>query len=189
MTFLKTTRSKVIAALVIISLASMAYLFWQTKPLPLQRAPQWKGIRVGADTKDEILNKLGATPVSSTISATGNEILSFSSEHPYWPDQVYIQSQGQESTLVKERLLNTTPGELKTYIDKYGPPDAILASNDDLPALGFRLHVFPKAGLAVNANPNNGVVFEVWYFSSTTLAKFQTEFASEITVWTDFGGF
>lgn len=189
MTFFKSTRSKIIILLIILSLFSVVYLFFQTRSTGFSKPPQWKGIKIGSDTKEDVVKKLGHEPQSSTTSASGQEILNFSSEHPYWPDQVYVNPQKQKSTLIKERVLNTVPNELKTYIDKYGPPEAILASNDDLPALGFRLHVFVKSGLAVNANPNNGVVFEIWYFSPTTLAKFQTEFASEITTWTDFGGF
>lgn len=184
MTFLKSTRSKIITLLVVLSLSSIAYLFFQTRPAGFSKPPQWKGIKIGSDTKEDVVKKLGHEPQSSTTSASGQEILNFSSEHPYWPDQVYIDPQKQKAALIKERVLNTTPNELKTYLDKFGPPDIIIASNDDLPALGFRLHVFVKSGLAVNANPNNGVVFEVWYFPPTTLEKFQTQYASEITTWT-----
>ena len=176
-----TTKTKVFLALCLVSLLSIVYLVWKTKPPLSLVAPTWKNIDVGRDTKEDVIKKLGP-PVSSTTSALGQEILDYQSDHKNWPHQVYV-NQKQTSNLVKERLLNTVSGELKTYLDKYGPPDAILASRDELPALGFKLYVFPKLGTAVNTNPTNGVVFEIWYFPPTTLEKFQIDYASEITDW------
>ena len=133
-------KTKIIAILVVVSLASLVYLFFRTRSHPTSISHSFKNLQVGTDTKNDVLSKMGS-PLSSSLSSSDREKLDYSSQNQYWPHQVYIQTQNQKATLVKERLLHTVLGELKNYIDKYGPPEAVLASNDDLPALGFRLHV------------------------------------------------
>ena len=174
---------KLFVGIAVLSVASLFYLFVQTRPSPPELPPTFKNLQIGSDTKKDVLEKLG-DPLFSTFSATGTEQLNYQSNNSYWPHQVYIQTKDQKDILVKERLLNTVQNELQKYISKYGSPEAVLASNDKLPALGFRLHVFTAAGVAINANPDTGVVFEIWYFPPMTLAKFQTQYTSEITTWT-----
>ncbi len=122
MTFLKSTKSKLVATLIVLSFGSIIYLYFQTKPSPFVKAPSWKNIQVGRDSKSEVIQKLGTQPVSATVSATGKEILNFSSEHDFWPDQVYIDSVSQKSNLIKERVLGTNAGELASFITTYGQP-------------------------------------------------------------------
>ncbi|MDO8488095.1 MAG: hypothetical protein Q7S31_02140 [bacterium] len=166
-------KAKLISGLAVLSALAVIYLFVSAQPKSL--APAWKGIQVGRDSKDQVVSKLGS-PLAATASADGLDRLDFPSSNQYWPHEVFFKS--NTSQLIRERLLKTTPGELQTYLTRYGQPEAVL--NNTLTGLEFYLHVWPASGIAVNANPTAGVVFEVWYFSPTTLAKFQQAFKAEI---------
>ena len=142
----------------------------------------WENISVGRDSAEKITAKLGQ-PESTTKSSGGADILNYPGPHSFWPNQVYIQD--KTSALVKQRMINKVAGELQQYLTKLGTPDLITASNDDLPATGFRLYVFVSQGLALNASPTSGAIFEIWYFQPTTLEKFQSQFKNEIKDWKD----
>lgn len=176
MLFLKSTKSKLFAGLVIISLATVVYLTISVRKPGLGQVA-WQEVKPGRDSKTEVISKLGQ-PISASTSAAGQEILNFKGKYDFWPNQVFIDPQDQKADLIKERKLNTTPGELANYVTRFGPPTEIVANN--LSYSGFYLHVYPQNGLAVNANVHNGVVFEVWYFPPTTIEKFKQRYAAEI---------
>lgn len=168
-----STKSRIILFLFVAAIAAFAYLFFSRSKLG--SAPTWRNIQVGSDTKEEVIGKLGS-PLSATTSAAGWEQLDFQSTNQYWPHEVFFQK--DKSTLVRERLLDPKSGELQTYITQYGSPDEVM--NNSLSGLEFYLHVFASSGIAVNANPSTGTVFEVWYFPPTTLEKFKQTYATEI---------
>lgn len=167
-------KAKLLVGLITLSLASLVYLFFSTRSNQTQ-VPTWKSIQVGKDTKNQVLQKLGPS-LSASVSASGWEQLNYASDNQYWPHQVLFEK--NKSTLVRERILRTQSGELQKYIARFGQPDAVL--NNNLTGLDLYLHVFSQNGLAVNANPTTGTVFEIWYFPPTTLEKFQLQYLQEI---------
>jgi hypothetical protein len=82
------------------------------------------------------------------------------------------------SSLVRERIFNTNPNELQKYLTTLGKPTEVLPNS--LSVYNFYLHVFPEQGIAFNANPTAGSIFEIWHFPQTSLENFKKDYKSEI---------
>jgi hypothetical protein len=165
-----TKKTKIILTVSVISIISLAYLGYTVTSSPQSQTPTWKNIVIGKDTKQDIIKKLG-----SPVSATENE-LNYNSGNQYWLNKVVLEN--NKASLVRERVLDTSPNKLQTYIQRLGQPEAVLPNS--LSTYNAYLHVYPKQGIAINANPQAGSLFEIWYFPSTTLDTFKLKYRSEI---------
>lgn len=93
------------------------------------------------------------------------------------PNQVAFD--GEKVVFVREIVL-TDVHELDKYKQKYGEPEGeFFGSAHD--AVGFKVYVFAKSGVAVVANSFDGAVAEVWRFEPMNLEEFLNSWGKGLT--------
>lgn len=86
-----------------------------------------------------------------------------------WPTQAVIPEGNPQLTITKE-FYPSKSKNYHDYLDQYGFPDKELFGPDA--SAGFSVFTFLRNGVAIVANPNNGLVIEVWHFPPTNLSNF-----------------
>jgi len=132
----------------------------------------WNNISPGSTTKADLEKIIGkGTPWKQEGDFL---IFLYPSENQNWPTEIYFSQKTKKVELIKEYF----PEESKNYqnfVNLYGQPDKELYGPHQ--GAGFSVFVFFKKGVAIVANPESGLVLEIWYFSPTTsfedfIAKF-----------------
>ncbi len=156
-----------LAFLISVLIALKIILVINPPPPPLPEPNHWEGISPQLTTKKDLEKKLGQ-PLS-TGQEEGFLIYYYPSQTPGWPTKVYLSFQENKVELVKEYF----PGPVKTYnqfMEKLGTPDQELYGPHE--GAGFLVFVFNQKGVALIANPDSGLVLEIWYFTPITLGEF-----------------
>jgi len=105
-------------------------------------------------------------------------ISSYSPWEKVWPTQAIVPNNDPQLTMTKEFYSSKTKN-YHDYLDQYGYPDKELFGPDA--AAGFSVFTFLKSGLAIVANPSNGLVIEVWHFPPTTLENFLNYYGPDLS--------
>lgn len=135
-------------------------------PTPISQSPSWNGITPGQTSQEEVTQKLGQ-PTQTRVE-NSNTVFLYPSESKIRNNEVFFT--GTTASLIKEQV--TSSGvTLSSYLDTYGAPDALLYGPHA--TAGFALHVFSSRGVAALANPTDGTVLEVWYFTPMGFEQFQ----------------
>ena len=142
-------------------------------PLPLQGV-LYKDLTPGLDTKKEIDKKLGK-PINEA-SLEEKEILDYKSTSPTTNHQVIYE--GQIAVFIREIVSSYDDKTMNDLEKDYGKAPYTLYRGSEAIS-GFFLYAYPEKGLAFIANPNGGVLLEIWYFIPTTLEEFKSEWAPE----------
>lgn len=131
----------------------------------------WKGVTPGRSTPADVYKTLGE-PKST---ADNNSRLFYLREGGGPPHEVFLQ----ENTvgLIKERSL---AGNLADFKKRYGAPEGEFFGPNK--GVGYKMYVWAKNGVAVNAHQLDGGIFEVWYFSPTTLQQFLSTWGKDLTI-------
>lgn len=130
------------------------------------------GIKPGETKKSDVVAKLGQ-PVSET-KRTNTTIDEFKSASLNRTHEIIFDT----SNIVRISKQVITAGDRTTVSDivkVYGESKNILYGDDSVN--GVNLYVYPDKGIAMLANLNSNTLFEVWYFTPTTMDQFTANFA------------
>ncbi len=176
--FFNLHRKLFLFILALLFLVISMFIFLRQKPtqLPiLNREIQvWKNFQPGKTTKSEVVNQLGEPKTETKIN--GNILDSFSSESPVRLHQVIFDNQNVSQVFKKIMTANdkATP---KDIIQIYGDTTNILYGIDAIN--GIYLYVYPDKGIAYVGNNQSNTLFEIWYFTPTSLDNFMKNWASD----------
>lgn len=126
----------------------------------------WRGITAGQSTQVELEEKLGKPETVETKETL--QVLSYPSGNKYRPHTIILSE--NKVAFIKEQIIDQKSKNLKEYIQKYGQPDEVFYS--PLSKVGYEVYGYLKLGLVVNANPNDGIILEIWYFTPTDSSDF-----------------
>ena len=124
----------------------------------------------GTSNQKDVIDKLGEPVKSSSSSATPDE---FKSLNPNKNNLVFYEN-GKVS-LIKEIITYGEKRNISEIINKYGNPTYTLYGPDS--SNGFNLYVYPDIGIAYLGNQSSGTLLEIWYFPSTNLSDFISNYA------------
>lgn len=159
-----------LAFLATILLVLRVFIAPQEKPRP-PVGISWRGIVPGETQELELKSKLGEP---ENVSKQGSQtVFSFGSET------------GPAERIISE---NNTVGIIKTHYFEGRSLDSFLEENGkpdgefwgEYKTVGFKTYVFLKNGIALVANPNSGIVVQVWYFKPTTMTEFLSRWGQEL---------
>lgn len=137
--------------------------------LPQPQQAAWQGeIYPGLTSKEDLISKLG--PPIKTQGKDGKTLYFYPSADQYRPHEVEISQ--ETTTLIKEQIITDEKGQLSSYLEKYGSPQAELFGQHGTFALGY---FWGAKGILVFANKFDGTIVEIWYFAPTDLNKFLSE--------------
>lgn len=139
--------------------------------LPKTSTLFWQDVQPGKSTVEELLEKAGP-PIDKQTSGEST-IFSYNSDYPVYPHKVYTSKDTVD--FVEEWIAPDKGVLLSQYKEKLGEPDFITQAKG---SENFKLHVFLKHGIAVNAHERGENVLHVWYFRPMTQEEFFTRFAS-----------
>lgn len=125
---------------------------------------EWKGVIPGKSLVVDLKKFLGEPMEVATQD--GKSILSFLPEEGGPPHQVATEN--NVVGLIREQYYGAD--KLEDLKKKYGPPDGELFG--PYQDMGFKVFVFPVAGVAAVSSTQDGTTIEVWYFEPTTLPGF-----------------
>jgi len=136
----------------------------------------WNNISPGLTTKADLEKIIGK---STPWKQEGDfSIFLYPSENQNWPTEIYFSQKAKKVELIKEYF----PKENKNYqnfINLYGQPDKELFGPHQ--GAGFSVFVFLKRGVAIVANPESGLILEVWYFPpNISLGDFIEKFGQNL---------
>ena len=161
-------------------LVTLKFLIYIT-PIPLQpssvsQSNTWKEIVPQVSTSKDLQKILGQ-PID--IQKEKDLVVYFyPSETENWPTKIYVSETTQKVTLIK-RFFPSPSETYQSFISQFGPPDKELFGPHQ--GAGFSVFVFLKKGVAIVANPNSGMILEIWYFSPTTLEDFLSSWGKDLT--------
>jgi hypothetical protein len=131
------------------------------------------GIKPGETTKSDVVNSLGKA--STEVKIPGGTIDDFKSASVNRTHEITFDSKN----IVQIAKQVITAQDKKSPIDiqnTYGQPQNVLYGPDFVN--GVNLYVYPEKGAAMLANVRSNTLFEIWYFSPTTLENFIKNFGS-----------
>ncbi|MBI2405930.1 hypothetical protein HYV21_02660 [Candidatus Microgenomates bacterium] len=157
------------------------FLFTQEKggevapsPSPISQSPSWRGITPGQTSQEEVAHKLGQP--RETRTENSSTVFIYPSGSKVRNNEVFFT--GTTTSLIKEQITSSEV-TLSSYLDTYGAPEALLYGPHA--TAGFTLHVFSSRGVAALANPTDGTVLEVWYFTPMGFEQFQASLGQEFS--------
>ena len=154
----------VVSIVIIIIVSSFVYVqVLRRSPLPAA-APgpsAWRGVVPGQTSTSELYQQMG-TPVSSLETAAGKTI-SYSSANKYWTNDVNITQ--DKVAFIKERVFAPAEISLKKKLVETGKDWIRLYGPDS--QYGSFLFAYPALGIALYADENHDVVYDVWHFPPT----------------------
>ncbi len=144
----------------------------QTPTVISNEIATFKDIVPGKTYKEEEINKILGTPVSSTLRDE-IKINNYVSSNEYRTND--IEFVNGEVDLVKEVI---NPDDTRTAEDIrkiYGVSEYVLYENTS--DSFFNIYIYPKNGIAYLGH-NDGTILEIWYFKPTDIATFKSKWAS-----------
>lgn len=147
--------------------------------LPTQVAPSennWQGIEPGKSNQKQVEKSLGSPLKKEELN---NEVTYY---YPYteqnWPTKLRV---GKDDSNVKfiETYFPPPEQDYKYFTEKFGNADKVLFGPHS--QMGFSVYIYLQRGIALVANPESNLVFEVWYFAPTTLEQFKIISGIELT--------
>ncbi|MBI2007096.1 MAG: hypothetical protein HYS83_00080 [Candidatus Blackburnbacteria bacterium] len=126
--------------------------------------PEWRGVVPGKSPAAD-LRKLLGEPAEVTTQ-DGKSIFSFLPEEGGPPHRVATEN--DIVGLIREQYYGAD--KLEDFKKKYGSPEGELFG--PYQDMGFKVFVFPEAGVAAVSSIQDGTTVEVWYFKPTTLSGF-----------------
>lgn len=126
--------------------------------------------------------KPGETSIENLISTYGDPIdnngKNFTFDTKGESLRIYATIEDERLVLLKELITTRDRRKLSQVFIEFGDPTLTLYGEESTE--GIILYAYPRVGLAVLANPNQGgVVFEVWSFQPTDLNNFRSRWAPE----------
>lgn len=143
------------------------------KEAPGPPKPSWKGIVPGETQTSQLKDVLGEPEGVSQVE--NQTVFSFGTDDGGPPDRII--SENNIVGIIKEHYFEEK--NLASFIEGYGQPEAEFWG--EYKTVGFKTYVFPKNGIALIANPNGGVVIQIWYFKPTTLGEFLSRWGQELS--------
>ena len=177
-------KNKKILLLAFVSLFSMIFIFVKTNSIKKNidiikpqinnsnEVATYKDIVPGNNYKEEDINKMLGTPVSSTLSGEV-KINSYPSSNEYRANDIELKN--GEVDFIKEVI---NPDDTRTSEDIrkiYGVSEYVLYENTS--DSFFNIYVYPKNGIAYLGH-NDGTLLEIWYFKPTDINTFKLKWAS-----------
>ena len=177
-------KNKKILLLAFVSLFSMIFIFVKTNSIKKNidiikpqinnsnEVATYKDIVPGNNYKEEDINKMLGTPVSSTQSGEV-KINSYPSSNEYRANDIELKN--GEVDFIKEVI---NPDDTRTSEDIrkiYGVSEYVLYENTS--DSFFNIYVYPKNGIAYLGH-NDGTLLEIWYFKPTDINTFKLKWAS-----------
>lgn len=142
------------------------------KPQGPPVGPSWKGVVPGQTQEPELKNSLGEP---ENVSRGGTQtIFSFKSASGP-PDRVILEN--NTVGIIKTHYFEGR--SLDSFLEEYGKPDGEFWGEYN--TVGFKTYVFLKNGIALVANPNGGVVVQIWYFKPTAMVEFLSRWGQELS--------
>lgn len=160
-----------LAFLATILLVLKVFIIPQEKPRP-PAGISWKGIVPGETQELEVKSKLGEP--ENTSQQGPQTIFSFGSETG--PADRII-SENNIVGIIKIHYFEEQ--SLDSFFAEYGKPDGEFWG--EYKTVGFKTYVFLKNGIALVANPNSGIVVQIWYFKPTTITEFLSRWGQELS--------
>lgn len=148
-------------------------LFKSPPPEPYQKNLLEDIVRKSFSLED-IENNLGQ-PIKTEIE-NNQKVFYYHSHLENWPIKVYVSQKDQKVTLIKEFFPQNK--SYQDFLAKLGPPEKELFG--PFSQIGFSVFVFPKKGIALVANTQENLVFEIWYFSPTTIENFVKKYEKDL---------
>ncbi len=135
----------------------------------------WNGLVPGQSTKENILNNLGKPEEEKTEE--GKTILKYPTTNNYRQNSLDIQN--DKLSVVKEEVIGNEKGRLQDYVTKYGQPEFV--GYGPYADQYFKTFVFSNKGVAIVANPIDGVIIQIWYFQPTSVESFRSAIGKDIS--------
>ena len=137
----------------------------------------------GSTHIDQLIAKYGQPlPDSSPyVATTSSQVHYFPSSVDHLPTEINTSSNGT-ITIIKEKYTpETTHGNIKQYLDHYGPPDLELFG--PWYQSGHASYIWLKHGLIVIANPrlNLNNIMQIWRTPPLTESEFFTLFGDQFS--------
>ncbi len=143
-------------------------------PSPTPQTQSWNGVTPGQTNINDLVNILGEPKEKRQQGQ--NIVFGYPTQSESLSDEVFIS--GNIVGLVKEQILDDTRS-LASYKEAFGEPEGTFYG--PYAQSGFLLYVFASKGVAVLAHQNEGLIFEVWRFSPTSVNEFFTLWGSGLS--------
>ncbi len=127
-------------------------------------------ITPGQTTPEQLSQRLGQPTNKGQWKSF--EVLDYPSNSK-WNDKIFLQN--NEIALVTEIIPRETTQKSTNYINKYGNPPLTMYG---LLSPTFNLYAYPSLGFAMVANPDQKILYQLWYFPPTTNNDFINNLAT-----------
>lgn len=172
MNFLKKYRL-FIALLLLLIILLVLKIFIKTAPQSAENA--WGNIIPGKTTTAQAVKELGKPLNEENIE--GKTVYLYPSETQTWPTQVFL-TENKKLVLGIKRFFPSKEETYQSYLQRFGSPDKQLFGPHS-PA-GFLTFIYLAQGMAVVANPESGIILEVWYFPPADLNTFLANWGKDL---------
>lgn len=135
-------------------------------PYSLPTVNTWNGIEPGVSSLQSLVSAMGA-PVSSTQNRT-TTTYSYPSDNQYWKNEVDVEN--NSVAFIRARIFPPSDTSLKSLTSKLKEKPTQLYGPDH--QSGTLLYLYPSSGVAYVANSFRDTVYQVWYFTPTTVNGF-----------------
>ncbi len=156
---------KFLFTIILLGIGAAIWIYFQQPRQPLYQGQ----LQPGKTPAFQITQQLGDP--KSTASWHSYQILNYDSDSS-WDDQIFIRD--EQIALITQMIPRETDITLSTYTQKYGDPPVTLYG--PLSPI-FNLYVYPSIGFAVVANPDQELLFQLWYFTPMSANQFVTTIA------------
>lgn len=163
-----------ILLIIIVILTGLKLLFGST--ITKKQDNTFQNITPGKTSQKNLEKNFGKPVLIEPLG--NNDVYYYPVETQNWSNLFYVNKDKQTVDLIK----NYSPGKEESYqsfINRFGNPDKKLygphAQN------GFFVFVFLTKGVAVVANPDSGLIMEIWYFAPTTNEDFMIKYGQGLS--------
>lgn len=155
-----------------IILALVATLLGLLKLLtpPLSEENTWNNITPNKTTETQL------EPPLKILEGDKGKILLYQTGEENWATEVYV-NKNQKVEGIK-RYFPPEGENYQGYVDRLGQPDHVLYGPHS--QAGFNVFTFLSKGIAITANPESGLILEIWHFPPTDIEKFFNSWGKEL---------
>ncbi len=151
--------------ILVVLIISSTIIYFLTRP----SQPSYQNkITPGKTTIDELYKDLGQP--TSKADWKSFQILNYQG-NTKWEDKVFLQN--NQISLIIQIIPRETSQKSTDFINKYGDPPLTMYG---LLSPTFNLYAYPRLGFAMVANPDQKILYQLWYFPPTN----QTEFINTL---------
>ncbi len=171
--FILRHKKTLIALFVLILVTTFVILFYQRGQISTSQTPI-ESLTLGKSKRTDVINKLGNPIDEKTFGQ--NQMTSFKSDSPN-RNNIIVFDKNDTAQVSKEIVTSKDIRTPKSITSKYGnPPETLYGPESQN---GINLYVYPKEGIAMLANLESNVLFEIWHFEPIPVENFIQKWAPE----------